>query len=257
MSLITSITTASRLPLVAALASLALTATVAPSSAYGEFPETPQVQVSGHAVETHRLDRAKVEVRIKTRRDDLEGVTADLAERSTRLMAILEEKGFRRAELSTFGPKSEEAWKIVRNDKGIETERTRLGVDGAWGVRLTLDGIDEPNGRERLAAFVTAAGQGGAEIERMEFSLSNFREIQARLDRRAAKDAMEKARELIQATGAKPGRLLKLTDTHHQSGGNAADLMRMPPVAYKSIPVLAGETTVEAVTEVTVEILSR
>ena len=257
MSIAPSITAASRAPLVAIVAALALTASVERSSADADFPNTPQVQVTGQAEETHPLDRAKVELRIKTRADDLEKVTTDLAERSTKLMAVLEEKGFRRADLSTFGPKSEEAWKIVRNDKGIEMERTRLGVDGTWGVRITLNGVDTPEGRERLSTFVTAGGLGGATIEKVEFSLSNVREIQARLDRRAAKDAMDKARDLILATGAKPGRLLKLADTEHRYRDGVADLARTPAAAVASIPILPGETTVVATTEVVVEILSR
>lgn len=257
MYLATSLATGTRLPVLAILATIALSATVERSLAYGEFPDTPQVQVTGHAEETHRLDRARIELRIKTRGDDLEKVTAELTERSNTLLAALEEKGFHGNELSTFGPKSEEAWKIVRNDKGMEMERTRLGVDGSWGVRITLDGIDQPEGRARLAAFVTAGGIGGAMIERLDFSLSNIRDIQTRLDRQAAKDAMEKARGLIQATGAKPGRLLKLSDSRHRNEGNGADMVRVPPTAYKAIPVLPGETTVEADTEVTVEILTR
>lgn len=254
MSFTTSITTGSGLSVVAILATLTL---ADPASASEDFSETPKVQVTGHAEETHRLDRAKVELRIKVRHDDIEAVTTNLAELSAKLMTVLEQRGFRRSDLSTYGPKSEEVWKTVRNDPGNETVRTRLGVDGVWGVRITLDGIDRPEGRDRLTAFVMAAGLGGATLEKLEFSLSNIREVQTRLDRLAAKEAIEKARELILATGAQPGRLLKINDTGHPSVGGYADLRGVSPSAIKTIPILPGETTIEASTEVTVEILTR
>lgn len=256
MSIVQHVAEASRLTLFSALTAGMLVAVGSPVARAEGFDDTPQVQITGHAEEVHANDRAVVKLRVKLRDADLQSTTAALVERSAALMTVLRAKGFRDADLATTGPTCDEVWEISRNDKGAEIARKKLGVDGSWGVRITLDGIDRPEGRERLAAFVTAAGLGGATIDQMSFTVAREAEIRARLDRVAAKDAMDRARDLILATGARPGRLLKLSDTAHRNWGSEADLARTLPNAVLTIPVLPGDRTISATSEVTVEIVS-
>ncbi len=256
MSIIRNAADTSRLALLATLAVGSLLAGAAPTAAQAEgFADTPQIQILGHAEEVHANDRAVVRLKVTVREADLEKTTTALVERSAKLMSALRDKGFTDKDLTTFGPTSDEVWEITRSDKGIETGRTKLGVDGSWGLRITLDGIDRPEGRERLAAFVTAAGLGGATLDQLTFGVAKEAEIQARLDRAAAKNAMDKARDLILATGAKPGRLLRLSDTMHHSG-SPADMARAMPKAFLTIPVLPGDRVISAMAEVAVEILT-
>jgi uncharacterized protein YggE len=246
-----------RRTLLAAVTAGALAAGIGATAARADgFSDTPQVQIAGYAEEVHPSDRAVVRLKVKVQEADLEKTTAALVEHSARLMSALRDKGFGDKDLATSGPTSDEVWEITRNDKGVETARRKLGVDGSWGVRITLDGIDRPEGRDRLAAFFTAAGLGGATIDQLTFSVAKEAGIQARLDRIAAKNAMDKARDLILATGAKPGRVLKLADTAHRAWGSQADLARSMPKAFLTIPVLPGEQTIAATAEVTVEILT-
>lgn len=90
----------------------------------------------------------------------------------------------------------------------------------------------------------------------MQFGVADEAKIQARLDRIAATDAMDKARDLIVATGAKSGRVLEITDTAHHGWRSQADMARAMPKALLNIPVLPGDRIISAATEVTVEILT-
>lgn len=95
--------------------------------------DPPQVQISGYAEEVHPNDRAVVKLLIKVREADLEKTTTALVQRSAALMSALRDRGFGETMLTTTGPTSDEVWEITRNDKGFETERRKLGVDGSWG----------------------------------------------------------------------------------------------------------------------------
>lgn len=244
-------------PLSVALTGLAIAVAPLPALAYdGDFSGVPQVRITGRAAETHTRDRAAVRLRVDVREDDFEKANAALVERSARLMSLLHEQGFSDAELSTWGPMCDELWVETRPPNGGLPERKKIGVTGRWGVDLTVTALDRPEGRSRLGAAATAAGFGGASIERMTYEVTDRAKIQERLDRRAAKDAREKANELILAAGARPGRLLQLSDTDHHQGGNAADLVRASPQALKIIPILPGEETIEAQVEAIVEIIT-
>jgi hypothetical protein len=216
------------------------------------FSDVPAVEVSGEASDTRTPDRVTVNVVVETQSATVETAMGSLAPRVSGVLEAVRASGVRDQDTSSDGPTATADFEVTRDDKGREiAERRIIGYRTEYNLRIATDRMDAVPG------MVARISNAGGLVRRIEFSVSNAKEIGRELQERAAADAVDRARRLIRAVGAVPGRVLSIDQV---GNGNAADLpTRRPPqpgVATQRIEVRPRQVTLEVSATVRVEMLS-
>jgi uncharacterized protein YggE len=232
-----------------------LTAGHAGTTEWERFPGVPYVMVDGAASTEKVPDQANLRFEVKVRATDAATAHGLLAPKAEKLIAALRQTGTPDQRITTDGPIATDVYDLTRDPNGREIveKRVKVGVDVAYRVGVRIDGVDRPEGRERLERTMTAVMATDAALTSTKFTVSDDADIVAGLDREATKAAIAKAKGLIEAAGGRPGRVLAVYDSSHDDRCRGeADLVRPAQIRFVILP---GTQRLQGRATVIVEIL--
>ncbi|WP_375410170.1 SIMPL domain-containing protein [uncultured Methylobacterium sp.] len=217
----------------------------------------PSIEAAGHAREMVMPDRAEIALRVEAAATSAEEASRDLAAKVNRVLGVLTAAGIPEADTESDGPTVQAVYETVRNERGQEMveKRRRTGYSAGYGLTLTTGDL------AAVPALLPRLAEAGALVRSAEFGLSDARTRVLALEERAVKEALDRARRLIGAAGAKPGRILAIATPGEDGGGLrcAAKPMAMAAAPAQDreirLPVRPGRIALEARVSVTVEIV--
>ncbi len=214
----------------------------------------PSVQITGEARETRMADRATMMLRVEATAASSEEATRDLTARVNRVLPVLKAAGIAEADTESDGPMVQAVYEAVRDERSREVaeKRRRTGFSAQYGLTVMMGDLGA------IPALLPRLAEAGAMVQAVNFSLKEARALQISLEERAVADALDRAKRLVAAAGAKPGRVLGIAvergsaDLPYRS---ARALAAPAPEPETRLPVRPGRITVEARVGVTLEIV--
>lgn len=217
----------------------------------------PSIEATGHAREMLTPDRAEIGLRVEAAAASAEEASRELTAKVNRVLGVVKAAGIAEADTESDGPTVQAVYETVRNERGQEMveKRRRTGYSASYGLTLTTSDL------AGIPALLPRLAEAGALMNAVEFGLSDARSRLLALEERAVKEALDRARRLIDAAGAKPGRILAIATPNEDGGGlrRAAKPMAMAAAPAQDrevrLPVRPGRIALDARVSVTVEIV--
>ncbi len=181
------------------------------------FPNTPIIQATGHASQSVLPDEFTIRATIETSGPTPEAAFAALAPKVEKLLGSVRQAGIDDIETRAIGPDSQALFRHVYDNSGREIYEKRE----ATGYRASYTLIIKSKKMDKPGNLIPAMTGAGADIDSVYFDVSNREDLRRKLELTAVNDAATRAREMIAAAGAKPGRILEI-DPPHDDG--VADL---------------------------------
>ena len=222
-------------------------------------PAVPFVQVTVTAKGEFAYDRVTLPFQFASDGASSEGVTRELAQKTTRALDMLKLAGVADNDIVISGPQVSVRYEIQRERNGTETRERRVpaGFTGHVDMRVTLGDL------ERAPKLFASIAESGALLSPPEFSVSKEDEEERKLGTQAVKSGMEQARALIEAAGGKPGKILSIIDSQPYAVARAdMSTARMkafaaaPPPPTIPVPMRPGKATLERSMTVQIEVVT-
>lgn len=213
----------------------------------------PYVEVTGKAEHVLDYDRVRLAYDFVAEGRDSADVTKGVADRLSKAVKALEAAGYRGPDVEVSGPRTTPRYAQVREDRApVTTEGRRLdGYESRGSIVLRTGDFGAIS---RLTGLML---DQGASMQDPSFFLSRGDELQRDLAPEAARDALSRARRLIEGVGAKPGRVLSII-----AGDASGPVVYAMPMAARSkapaavdIPLAPGQAHLAYSLTMRVEIL--
>lgn len=233
-------------------ASLLFVLAAAPGVAGADEAKAPYVEVTGVARGEVAFDRAIVPFTLRTEAASAEDAARDLSQKSREVVDALGQIGVGDANLRINGPLLSVVYNNVTEDEGgrkIE-RRAPAGVRGEVSFRVTTGDF------KKIPKILGAATGAGALVSSPVFEVANLADEQGRLGVEAVRTALERARRLAEASGARAGRILSIVD--ERSGRQPPEPRTLAMAAGEAapeLPVLPGRATLQHFVTLRVELV--
>jgi uncharacterized protein len=203
----------------------------------------PTITVLGTAVLRAEPDEAILWIRLSALEDSPGQALADVADRSERLIALLDASGVPRADRSSTGVRIDEEFDHTKQGRRSLGHR----ATAVFAVRLSEE--------ELIGQLISRSSMdAAASIDGPHWSISAGHPVRLEAARQAAADARRRAEAYADGAGAKLGPLTGLAEP----GTATPTLVRrgkiMPAGGLQPMPVEAGELDVLAVIEASFEL---
>lgn len=229
-----------RLPLLAVCAALLAAPAAAQDSARAAYAEA-----TGHAERETAFDRVRLGFRFVAESRESGPSTKDVADRLSASAKALEGEGVAGADIEVEGPRTQ-----IKYAQSREGARRIDGYETQGAVFVTTSDLTSVS---KLATLMVGRG---AAMDEPGYFVAKQAEAERDLAAEAARDGVAQARRLIEAVGAKPGRILFIGEP---GGGGPRPMdfaLRKAAAPSLDIPVRPGKALLTKSVVVRVEILA-
>lgn len=195
----------------------------------------PHIKVTGQGQVAAAPDMATVTLGVTTQADTAQAAMEANSTELTRVMDRLSGAGIAPADIQTTG--------LQLNPNWVQGEGDTRRIDGYTAENMLSVRVRQMDG---LGGVLDAAVADGANtLNGISFDLADPKPVMDEARKRAVEDAMDRARQLADASGVTLGRIVSISE-----GGAVSAPMPMYRMDAASVPVAGGEVTRDA--EVTI-----
>ncbi len=231
-----------------------LVSCLAPAARAADAAPVPYIEVKGTAERVLDYDRVNLTFDFSVEGRDSTDVTKRIAERLSKAVQALEAAGYKGPDVEVSGPRTEAKYGEVRETRGSVSTQT-MRITGYESSAAVIVRTGDFSAISRLTGLML---DQGANMEQPAYYLARGDEINRELAPEAARDALARARRIIEGAGAKAGRILLITTQETPAAPRALQVMEMTSVrsaAAVDIPHRPGQAFLSYAVVMRVEIV--